>query len=189
MAQRVCPWWLGYWLVSPLRRLLEPPDALLTPHVKAGMVVIEPGCGMGFFTLVIARMVGPAGKVVAVDLQPRMLAGLRRRARRSGLERRIEMRLATSDRLGLDGLEECSDLAVALHVVHEVPDPQRFFAELGRALKPGAHVLVVEPRHHVSPAKFEAELRAAAAVGLTLVERLAGRTGPAAVLQRAGVPS
>jgi len=184
MAHRVCPWWLGYWLVSPLRRLREPPRQLLAPHVAPGMMVIEPGCGMGYFTLELARMVGPGGKVVAVDLQPRMLAGLRRRARRAGLAGRIDARLAAPDRLGLDDLAGSADLAVALHVVHEVPDPRRFFAELARALRPGGRVLVVEPRWHVKPADFAAELDAAAAAGLVLVERPPARGGPAAVLGR-----
>ena len=75
---RVCPWWLGYVLVSPLRRLLEPPGKVLGPHVQPGMTVVEPGCGMGNFTLPLARMVGPSGKVICVDLQPKMIAALRR---------------------------------------------------------------------------------------------------------------
>ncbi len=187
MAKRVCPWWLGYVLVSPLRRLFEPPLALLAQHVREGMLVLEPGCGMGFFTLELARLVGPSGKIVAIDLQPKMLAGLRRRARRAGLESRIEIRAAKSDRLGLGDLERAADLAVALHVVHEVPAPDRFFAELSRALKPGARLVVVEPRRHVTPSEFEAELQAATGAGFTVVDRPTRRAGPAAVLERPAV--
>lgn len=84
--QRVYPWWLGYLLVSPLRRLSQNPGKVLAPYVREGMTVLEPGRGMGFFTLELARLVGPSGRVVAVDIQPRMLAGLRRRAARAGLE-------------------------------------------------------------------------------------------------------
>ena len=47
-AHRVCPWWLGYWLASPLRRLLHDPHTLLAPYVQPGMTVVEPGPGMGF---------------------------------------------------------------------------------------------------------------------------------------------
>ena len=54
MSKRVCPWWLGYILVSPLRRLLLNPRELLAPYVKAGMTVLEPGPGMGFFTIELA---------------------------------------------------------------------------------------------------------------------------------------
>ncbi len=67
MAQHVCPWWLGYWLASPLRRLTVNPDAVVSPFVRPGMLVLEPGPGMGFFTLPLARLVGPKGRVVALD--------------------------------------------------------------------------------------------------------------------------
>ena len=55
MAHRVCPWWLGYLLASPLRRLMANPRKLLAPYVHEGMTVLEPGPGMGFFTLELAR--------------------------------------------------------------------------------------------------------------------------------------
>jgi tRNA A58 N-methylase Trm61 len=50
-------------LVNPLRRLVHAPLALLRPYVKEGMTVLEPGPGMGFFTLDLARLVGPTGRV------------------------------------------------------------------------------------------------------------------------------
>ena len=56
MAERVCPWWLGYLLASPVRRwMAENPESLLAPYVREGMTVLEPGPGMGFFTLPLAR--------------------------------------------------------------------------------------------------------------------------------------
>jgi len=72
----VCPWWIGYLLASPLRRLQCDPAALLAPYVREGVAVLEPGPGMGFFTLELARRVGPTGRVIAVDIQPRMIDGL-----------------------------------------------------------------------------------------------------------------
>ena len=54
----VCPWWLGPILAGPIRRLIESPTRLLGPLVRSGMTVIEPGCGMGFFTLALAETVG-----------------------------------------------------------------------------------------------------------------------------------
>jgi ubiquinone/menaquinone biosynthesis C-methylase UbiE len=166
MAHRVCPWWLGYALINPLRRLVENPGVVLDGLVRDGMTVIEPGCGMGFFTLEIARRVGPSGRVVALDLQQRMLAGLQRRARRARLADRIEARLVTGHGLSLDDLAGAADLAVALHVVHEVPDQRAFFAELATALRAGGRVLVVEPAGHVTPADFAVSLAHAAASGL-----------------------
>lgn len=161
----VCPWWLGRMLASPLRKLWQHPRRILAPHVRDGMTVLEPGPGMGFFTLELARLVGPAGKVVAVDIQERMLAGLRRRAVRAGLADRIEARLATDRGMGIDDLAGRVELIVAMWMVHELPDAGRFFAEARRALAPGGKVLVVEPRGHVAAADFEATMAAAERAG------------------------
>jgi ubiquinone/menaquinone biosynthesis C-methylase UbiE len=166
MAHGVCPWWVGYLLVTPLRRLLQDPAALLAPLVREGMTVLEPGPGMGFFTLEAARRVGPGGRVVAVDLQPQMLAALRRRAARAGLAERIETRQGRADALGVEDLGGKVDLVLALLVVHEVPDAGRFFAELRATLAPGGRVLIVEPAGHVAASDFEASLSAAAWAGL-----------------------
>jgi len=127
--------------------------------------VLEPGPGMGFFTLELARRVGPTGRVVAVDLQPRMLAGLRRRAERAGLAARIETREAREGSLGVADLAGKVDLLVAFAVVHELPDAAHFFAEARQALAPGGVVLVAEPAGHVSAPDFEATLVAAEGVG------------------------
>jgi SAM-dependent methyltransferase len=91
MSKRVCPWWLGYFLASPLRRWLEDPEEILADYVRKGMTVLEPGPGMGFFTTELARRVGESGRVIAVDLQPRMLNGLKRRLQKAGLADRVDV--------------------------------------------------------------------------------------------------
>jgi len=95
MAHRVCPWWLGYCLVCPLRRRAQDPAAILAPYIHEGMTVLEPGSGMGFFTLELARQVGTSGRVIAVDIQPKMLDRLKRRAAKIGLQGRLEARVAS----------------------------------------------------------------------------------------------
>jgi ubiquinone/menaquinone biosynthesis C-methylase UbiE len=105
MAESVCPWWAGYLLASPIRRwFMQSPEEMLSPFVREGMTVLEPGPGMGFFTLPLAQMVGPSGRVVAVDIQPKMLSELRRRAEKVGLAGRIDTRLAERDHMPLDDL-------------------------------------------------------------------------------------
>ena len=165
MSHGACPWWLGYLLASPVRKLLQDPARILAPYVREGQTVLEPGPGMGFFTLELARRVGPGGRVVAVDIQERMLAGLLRRARRAGLADRIEARLATAGSLGIGDLAGRVDLVVAFAVLHEMQDVGRIFAELRRALAPAGRVLVAEPAGHVSEADFEATLAAASRAG------------------------
>lgn len=184
MGHRVCPWWLGYVLASPLRRLLQDPAAIIKPCVREGMTVLEPGPGMGFFTLEMARRVGANGRVVAVDVQPRMIAGLEKRLAKAGLLERTEERLAPSDSLGVQDLRGKIDFALAMAVVHEMPSSSRFFTEVAEALKPGASLLLAEPSGHVKQTAFEAELQAAAAAGFEVMERPAIPRSHAALLKK-----
>lgn len=184
MGQRVCPWWIGMLMVSPIRKWLEDPEKLLRPYICDGMTILEPGPAMGFFTLPMARMVGESGRVIAVDLQPRMLEGLRRRAARAGLAARIELRQAQPDSLGVGDLRGKIDLVVAIHVVHEMPSDEAFFRECAEALKPGSRLVLIEPRGHVSPEKFEHELNSAYVSGLQNKGGIAGRQAPAVLLAK-----
>ena len=184
MAERVCPWWLGYFLISPIRRLLQHPRAILQPYVKEGMTVLEPGPGMGFFTLELARMVGASGKVVAVDMQPRMLQTLKRRLRKRGFLSRVDVRLAKPESMDLGGFVNQVDFLLAFAIVHEFPDAGKFFGEASATMKSGASLLLAEPRGHVDDAQFSAELEAAARVGLHKVESPAIPRSLAAVLRK-----
>ena len=64
----VAPWQSHYLADHSIRRLVHPPKKLFGPHVAPGMTAADLGCGMGVFTIPLARMVGPEGRVVAVDL-------------------------------------------------------------------------------------------------------------------------
>jgi len=186
MGQRICPWWLGYVLTSPLRRLIQDPVAITKPYVREGMTVLEPGPGMGFFTVEMARQVGSGGRVVAVDVQPRMIAGLKRRLAKAGLLERTDARLAASDSMGLQDLRGQVDFALAMAVVHEMPSSGRFFTEVAAAMKPGAMLLLAEPSGHVKPDAFEAELRDAATAGLEVTDRPVIPRSQAALLKKPG---
>jgi SAM-dependent methyltransferase len=185
MAHRVCPWWLGYFLLNPLRRIGQDPRQILAPYVHEGMTVFEPGPGMGFFTLDLLRMVGNRGRVIAVDVQPKMLAKLKRRAAKAGLFDRLDARVASADSMGITDLQGSVDFTLAFAVVHEFPDSARFFAEAAEASKPGAELLFAEPKGHVKAADFESELRAADQAGFRVVDRPIIRRSQAAVLRKA----
>ena len=161
MSHKVCPWWLGYFLASPLRRLVYNPATILRPFVSEGMTVVEPGPGMGFFTLELARLVGRPGRVVAVDVQPKMLVELRRRAGKAGLLDRIDARLSPGNGMGLDDLKGQVDFVLAFAVVHELPSIERFFSEVSAVLKPGRRLLLAEPHFQVSEQEFEVTLQIA----------------------------
>ena len=183
MAHSVCPWWIGYLLASPLRKWLgQDPENILRPYVREGMTVLEPGPGMGFFTIALARLVGTSGHVIAVDVQPKMIAGLKRRAAKANILDRIDARVTSAETMGIADLEGKVDFTLAFAVVHELPDAGHFFAEVARASKQNARLLLAEPRGHVSDEAFAAELAAAAAMGLSVVARPAIKRSQAAVL-------
>ncbi len=169
MSDHVCPWWIGHLLAHPLRKLLQDPDRILRPHVAEGAWALDVGAGMGFFSLPLARLVGDTGRVVCVDLQPEMVAGLQRRAARAGLAARIDARVCARDSLRLGDLAERIDFALAFAMVHEVPDPARLLTEIQATLKPGGRLLLCEPVGHVNGPAFAATLALARSVGLAAV--------------------
>ena len=138
MAKHVCPWWIGYLLVNPLRRWLQDPEKILSPHIAEGMTVLDIGPGIGFFTIPAARMVGESGKVIAVDIQEKMLTSLRKRAEKAGVASRIITKVCGPDSLGIS---EQIDLCLAFNVVHEVPDARCFFVGDQRASKTDGQIV------------------------------------------------
>ena len=97
----VCTWWIAYTFDNPLRKLFHNPAKIFRDHIKEGMTVVDVGCGMGYFSIGMAKLVGANGKVIAVDLQQKMLDVMQRRARRSGVADRIIAHRCGSNSLGL----------------------------------------------------------------------------------------
>jgi 2-polyprenyl-3-methyl-5-hydroxy-6-metoxy-1,4-benzoquinol methylase len=183
MAHRICPWWLGYFLISPLRRLAHDPDRIVGPYVRPGMTVVDFGCGMGHFSLPMARMVGATGRVVCVDVQDKMLAGLRRRASRVALVDRLDIRTVPAEDTELGGLKNQADFILAMFVIHEVPDAARVLKGLADALRPGGCMLLAEPGFHVSERAFLDTVAIAERLGLTVVEHPTVRRSRAVLLR------
>jgi len=153
------------------------------------MTVLEPGPGMGFFTLELALRVGAYGRVIAVDIQPKMIERLKRRAAKAGLIERIDARIARSDSMQLNGLGNSVDFVVTFAVVHEMPDAGTFFAEAAETMKPGARMLLAEPSGHVTEEEFEAELEMARRAGLQVETRPTIRRSRTAILRNSQVSS
>ena len=184
MSKRVCPWWLGYVLANPVRGWMTDRRKLLAPYVREGMTVLEPGPGMGFFTMELARLVGPSGRVIAVDLQEKMLRALKRKAKTAGLLDRIEARLVPAESMELDDIAGSVDFTLAFAVVHEMPSCEKFFAEVAVASRSGAKMLLVEPAGHVSESEFAEELRLADKAGFVVSGRPGISRSHAAELSR-----
>lgn len=184
MRGRICPPWIGYFLASPLRRLVHKPERILAGLVAPGMTALDVGPGMGFFALPMARMVGASGRVICVDLQEAMLRSLRRRAEAAKLGDRIITRLCSATSLGLADLVGTIDFVLAFAVVHEMPDAANFFAEIAQTMKPGARCLVAEPKEHVLAQGFEETLQVARGTGFDIIDRPRIRGSYAALLVR-----
>ena len=166
-GSHVCPWWLAYTFDNPLRRLIDPPAKALDGIVGEGMTVLDIGCGFGHFTIGAARMVGSKGRVVAADLQVKMLEKTMARAKRCGLADRIIPWPCRPDRIGYP---EQVDAAIAANVIHETPDQGAFLKEIHDLLKAGGKLYVTEPAMHVGTKSFDEEKRLAKAIGFSIIE-------------------
>lgn len=185
MAGHVCPWWFGYSFDNPVRRFVHDPAAIFGDLVEEGQTVADIGCGLGYFSLALARMVGPRGRVIAIDVQPQMLRRARKRAERRGLDDRIDFRPCDSDRLGLS---DPLAFALAFWMVHEVPDERSFFGEIAGALEPSGRLLVAEPVIHVPASRFEKCVETARASGLEVVRGPKVRFSRTITCSRVGQP-
>ncbi|MDD4052502.1 MAG: class I SAM-dependent methyltransferase, partial [candidate division Zixibacteria bacterium] len=143
---------------------------------------LDIGPEMGFFTLPMAAMVGQTGRIIAVDLQEKMLGSLRRRATRPGLADRIETRLCSDISLNIDDLSERVDFALTFAVLHELPDVPRALQSISRTLRPGGTLLIAEPSGHVSEVAFGRTTTAAEACGLSLIDQPSIRRSRTALL-------
>ena len=167
-SNRICPVEKADSLDTKFRRLLQNPRRILKPYIKSGMAVLDVGCGPGFFTLDIARMVGPSGRVVAADLQEGMLRIVRDKINGTELESRITLHKCEPDKIGLT---DNVDFVLLFYIVHEIPNKDNFFQEIAALLKPQGRAFIVEPPFHVNKKAFAATLEKAGAAGLVTTAR------------------
>ncbi len=169
----VCPWWAAYFFDNPLRKLFHNSSRILGSYLGPGMKAVDIGCGMGFFSIGMARLVGHGGTVYALDIQEKMIEIATKRAARKGLDSRIAFSLIEPDSLGPDrlGMDEMVDFVLAFWVVHEVPDQDRLFSEIHEILRPGGYFLMTEPPFHVNQAQLEKSIEKAESAGLALASR------------------
>lgn len=166
---RVCPWWLGYLLITPLRNLSTNPKKMFASYIKPGMTVIDYGCAMGYFSLPMAEMVGAEGKVVCFDIQEKMIEKLQKRATKACLEKRIETRLIKGNANDFFGLEQKADFCLLFAVAHEVTDREKLFRDLSNMMKPGSLLYFAEPPGHVSKEEFKQSVSFAEKAGFAKV--------------------
>ena len=132
------------WLERPEREKEEDPARLLAAlDLKPGMVVADVGAGSGFHAFRMAKLVGDAGKVLAVDVQPEMLALIEKRAKREQVANVVPVKGAEADPNLAPG---SVDLILMVDVYHEFSKPYEMGERLVAALKPGGRLVFVEFR-------------------------------------------
>jgi len=185
MSEHLCPWWVGYLLASPVRKLFQKPEKILLPYVKPGMTVLDVGCAMGFFSLPMAKMVGSTGRVMCVDLQEIMIKTLNKRAAKAGLADQIEARTCSKKSLGIDDLKVKIDFALAFAVLHEIGGEQKqFLSEIYASLVPKGNILIAEPKGHISSEDFGTTIETAKRTGFVTVNSLDIKKSRAVLLKK-----
>ena len=165
--KRVCPVERAGHLDNRIRRWLQNPHKILRPYIKEGITVLDLGCGPGFFSIDMAQMVGKSGQVIASDLQEGMLQKVKDKIKGTELEERITLHKCEENKIGVS---EHVDFVLLFYMVHEVPNKEELFKEIGTILNPNGQVLIVEPPFHVSKSAFEETVRKAKDLGFTIIE-------------------
>ncbi len=151
------------WLERPERVREEEPDrALEALGIPRGATVADVGAGSGYFTVRLARRVGPAGKVYASDIQREMLARLDRRIKADDIAN-VTLVLGEEDDPKLP--DAALDLILMVDVYHELAQPQVMLQKLRSALKPDGRLVLLEyPKEDPTvPIRFEHKMSRAEA--------------------------
>ena len=132
------------WLERPERETEEAPTkAIAALKLRQGQVVADIGAGSGYYTMLLRAAVGPRGRVYATDIQPEMLALIRKKIETPAVTN-VELVLGTPTESRLpDG---AIDLALMVDVYHELAQPQVFLQSLKRAIKPDGRLVLIEFR-------------------------------------------
>jgi ubiquinone/menaquinone biosynthesis C-methylase UbiE len=164
----LCPAEFAGSLDNPFRKLVHNPRKILEPFITKSMTVLDLGCGPGYFSTEIARLVGEEGKVIAADLQQGMLEKMVRKIRGTDLEQRVIIHRCQEDKIGL---QEKVDFVLAFWMVHEVPDQQGLFRELKSILKPDGRIFIIEPKIHVGERSFRKMITYSESAGFEIREK------------------
>jgi ubiquinone/menaquinone biosynthesis C-methylase UbiE len=159
----VCSYEKAWTLDNWVRKLIQNPYKIVGRYVEEGHTVLDLGCGPGFFSMAMAKMVGEKGKVISVDIQDEMLQLLGDKSERMGFKSRIVLHKIQQENIGIS---ESVNFALAFYMVHEVPDKKSFLSEVASHLKPDGKFLIVEPKFHVSESDFDDTLKIARSAGL-----------------------
>lgn len=166
MDKHVCPSEFYSTLDIGFRKYIHDANKMFSPYLKAGQSAADIGCGSGFFSVGLAKIVGESGKVVACDIQESGLEMLTRKIKGAPLESTISVHQSTSQSIGLTAK---FDFILNFWMLHEVDDKEHFITEIHAMMKPESFYMIVEPRFHVPRKAFQKEVEIALNAGLRAV--------------------
>ena len=168
----ICPAWGAGGLDNSLRKITQNPQKILKPYIREGMTVLDVGCGPGFFSVEMAKMLnGSSGKVIAADIQQKMLDKISKKITGTPYEQRIQLHKSDFDSIarGLIPLSSV-DFVLAFWMIHEVSNQRSFLDELASLLKPDGLFFIVEPKFHVPKKAYNAMIDTLKEIGFTVVD-------------------
>ena len=167
-GKHVCPSWLCFIFDNPLRKIFQDPYKILSPYIKPGYTVVDIGPGKGYFTIPLCKLAGREGRVIAVDIQEKMLRALQQRASKAGIAANLTTNLSRPNDFCLNVKD---DFVLAFWMVHEVPELMHFFVNVKEIMKPKAFFLIAEPLFHITKRSFNNTLDTAQETGFKIVDR------------------
>jgi ubiquinone/menaquinone biosynthesis C-methylase UbiE len=165
--QSICPVEKAGMLDSFFRRIIQNPKRIIKPYVKEGMTAMDLGCGPGFFTVEMAKIIQHTGKVIAVDVQEGMLELLATKIKGTAYQDQITIHKAKSNTINFSGTV---DFILAFYVVHEI-NRNNLFSELKSILNPDGKILIVEPNFHISKKVYEEMLQTLIKEGFEIISK------------------
>lgn len=164
------PQFLANAIDNPLRRRVQPPDKTPARHgIEPGMTVLEVGPGNGTYTVATARRVGDKGKVVTIDIEPKMIERVTRRAQAEGIEN-IEARVA--DVYDLPFEDRYFDAIYMIAVIGEIPAAEKAMKEFYRVLRPSGTLAFSELLNDPDYPRAGTLIRKATSAGFRLKEKV-----------------
>jgi ubiquinone/menaquinone biosynthesis C-methylase UbiE len=162
-----CPPWFCFTFDNRFRRLFHDAARLFSAYVREGTTVLDVGAGKGYFSVPLARMVGEKGRVIAADIEPKMLEAIERRAGKAGVAGRVSTLRVHPDMLEYPG----ADFVLFFWSLHEMSGQEAILGAVRGALRPDGRVYIAEPRLHVGEPAFENLVRRAERAGFAVDSR------------------
>ena len=179
----ICPWQAGSVLAGSFRGLLHNPYRILKSYLKEGITGMDIGCGMGFFTIPMSKIISAKGKVLAVDLQSQMLEGLKTNTEKSAINN-ITLHQCSKVSLNIESWNGTVNFALIFWMLHEVPDADRLIREVHQALSENGKLLFAEPFFHVGKKQFRKSLAMIQQSGFEVIEEPGISFSRAALVQK-----